>query len=104
MQNQVTQHGGKRNGSGRKQAPEKLERHTVTLYASHVKYLRSIDANLSRAIRKLIERAMNQRDPDAGRTLKKSFGESLLRQEKDAQRAAGKRSKSWEQVKHDDSY
>ncbi len=50
-------HGGKRNGSGRKHAPEKLERHTITLYSTHAKYLKTLDANLSRAIRKLIAKA-----------------------------------------------
>lgn len=49
--------GGERKGAGRKPAPEPVERHTITLYKSHTKYLRSLDANLSRAIRKLIARA-----------------------------------------------
>ena len=49
--------GGVRRGAGRKPAPEPVERHTITLYKSHAKYLRSVDANLSRAIRKLIARA-----------------------------------------------
>ncbi len=47
-------HGGARAGSGRKPAPEVLERHTITFYKSHAKFLRSIDTNLSKAIRKLI--------------------------------------------------
>lgn len=50
-------HGGKRNGAGRKQASEPLERHTITLYQTHAKYLRTLDTNLSRAIRKLIAKA-----------------------------------------------
>lgn len=47
-------HGGARRGAGRKPAPEAVERHTITLYLSHARYLRRLDANLSRAIRKLI--------------------------------------------------
>jgi hypothetical protein len=47
-------HGGRRPGAGRKPAPEPLERHTITLYKTHAKYLRTLDGNLSRAIRKLI--------------------------------------------------
>lgn len=47
-------HGGKRAGAGRKPSPEPIERHTITLYKTHAKYLRRIDRNLSRAIRKLI--------------------------------------------------
>lgn len=50
-------HGGLRPGAGRKSAPEPLERHTITLYKTHAKYLRTIDGNLSRAIRKLIAKA-----------------------------------------------
>jgi len=50
-------HGGKRAGSGRKAAPEPIERHTITLYKTHAKFLRGLDANLSRAIRKLIAKA-----------------------------------------------
>lgn len=49
--------GGKRDGAGRKAAPEPLERHTITLYKTHAKFLRSLDDNLSRAIRKLITKA-----------------------------------------------
>lgn len=48
-------HGGARNGAGRKPVAEPAERHTVTLYKKDVKYLRKLDANLSRAIRKLIQ-------------------------------------------------
>ena len=47
-------HGGRRKGAGRKPAPEPVERHTITLLKSQVKYLRSVDPNLSRAIRKLL--------------------------------------------------
>jgi hypothetical protein len=50
-------HGGKRAGAGRKAAPEPLERHTITLYKTHAKFLRGLDTNLSRAIRKLIVKA-----------------------------------------------
>ncbi|MBI5302017.1 MAG: hypothetical protein HY868_07755 [Chloroflexi bacterium] len=50
-------HGGKRPGSGRKSAPEPIERHTITLYKTHAKFLRGLDTNLSRAIRKLIAMA-----------------------------------------------
>ncbi len=48
-------HGGPRKGAGRKPASEPVERHTITLYKSHVKYLRSVDPNLSKAIRKVLE-------------------------------------------------
>ncbi len=50
-------HGGKRAGAGRKPALEPVERHTVTLFKSHAEYLRSLDRNLSKAIRELIERS-----------------------------------------------
>ena len=50
-------HGGARTGAGRKSAPEHLERHTITLYKTHAEYLRKLDANLSKAIRKLIAKA-----------------------------------------------
>jgi hypothetical protein len=43
-----------RPGVKRKFAPEPVERHTITLYRTHAKYLRTLDGNLSRAIRKLI--------------------------------------------------
>jgi len=49
--------GGKRAGAGRKAGPEPIERHTITLYQTHANYLRRIDSNLSRAIRKLIAKA-----------------------------------------------
>ena len=51
-------HGGKRNGAGRKPAPEPTVDRTITLYKSHLKYLRKLDSNLSRAIRKLIDAKM----------------------------------------------
>ncbi len=47
--------GGGRVVAGRKSAPEPVERHTISLYRSHAKFLRSMDSNLSNAIRKLIE-------------------------------------------------
>ncbi len=50
-------HGGKRAGAGRKPVAEPVERHTITLYKSHVSFLRNLDANLSRAIRKLIAKS-----------------------------------------------
>ncbi len=49
--------GGARPGAGRKSGPEPIERHTITLYKTHANYLRSLDDNLSRAIRKLIAKA-----------------------------------------------
>ena len=50
-------HGGKRPGAGRKPAADPIERHTVSLFKSHAEYLRSLDTNLSKAIRALIERS-----------------------------------------------
>lgn len=47
-------HGGKRKGAGRKPSQEVAKPHTVSLYKAEVKFLRSLDPNLSRAIRKLI--------------------------------------------------
>ena len=38
----------------RKRAPEPTERHSITLSKSHADYLRRLNQNLSRAIRKLI--------------------------------------------------
>jgi hypothetical protein len=43
-----------RRAPSRKRAAAAVERHTITLTKSHAKYLRRLDANLSRAIRKLI--------------------------------------------------
>jgi hypothetical protein len=50
-------HGGARNGAGRKPKPESQRtiRKTVTLYRSEIRFLRSLDPNLSRAIHKLLE-------------------------------------------------
>lgn len=48
-------HGGPRPGAGRKPGPQPVERHTITLFKSHADYLRSLDRNLSHAIRKLIK-------------------------------------------------
>ncbi len=45
---------GARRGAERKPAPETVERHTIAFYKSHADYLRSLDRNLSKAIRKLI--------------------------------------------------
>lgn len=50
------QHGGARNGAGRKPATEPLERHTITLLKSDAAYLKTFDKRLSAAIRKLIAR------------------------------------------------
>ena len=50
-------HGNTRKVAGRKPAPEPIERHMITFYKSHAKYLRSLDSNLSQAIRKLIAKA-----------------------------------------------
>ncbi len=49
-------HGGARNGAGRKPKPEseRTVRKTVTLYRSEIRFLRSLDPNLSRAIHKLL--------------------------------------------------
>lgn len=47
-------HGGSRKGAGRKPSKETAEPHTISLYKTEVKFLRRIDPNLSRAIRKLI--------------------------------------------------
>ena len=49
--------GGKRAGAGRRPSPVPIERHTITLYKTHANYLRRLDRNLSRAIRKLITKA-----------------------------------------------
>lgn len=49
-------HGGARPGAGRKPMPHPLERHTITLYSKHADFLRSLDKNLSKAIRRLIEK------------------------------------------------
>jgi len=46
--------GGARPGARRKRAPEPLERHTITLFKLHADYLRRVDTNLSRAIRKVL--------------------------------------------------
>ena len=46
-----------RRDSGRKRAPERTERHSITLSKSHADYLRRLDQNLSRAIRKLITKS-----------------------------------------------
>jgi hypothetical protein len=48
------EHGGARQGAGRKPAREPLERHTITLLKSDAVYLRKLDKRLSTAIRKLI--------------------------------------------------
>lgn len=49
--------GGARAGAGRKPAAQPAERHTITVYPADARFLRSLDANLSKAIRKLIARA-----------------------------------------------
>jgi|GEM_PF-1206152 len=56
--------GGARPGAGRKPGrPEPLERHTITLYQTDAEYLRTLDGNLSRAIRKLVETFGRARKP-----------------------------------------
>ena len=56
-------HGGKRPRAGRKPLPahetkgKPIVRRTVTLTAPHLAYLRKLDSNVSRAIRKLIDAA-----------------------------------------------
>ena len=49
-------HGGARRGAGRKPKPESLRtvRKTVTLYRSEIRFLKTLDSNLSRAIHKLL--------------------------------------------------
>lgn len=49
--------GGARPGAGRKPVAQPMERHTVTVHPSDARFLRSLDSNLSRAIRKLIAKA-----------------------------------------------
>jgi hypothetical protein len=48
-------HGGARKGAGRKSAPEPLVAKRVYLYPRHVKRLEKISANLSQAIRELVD-------------------------------------------------
>jgi hypothetical protein len=50
-------HGGARNGAGRHPKPEsqRTVRKTVTLYTSEIRFLRSLDPNLSKALHKLLE-------------------------------------------------
>lgn len=52
-------HGGKRPGAGRKPVRQPLTSHTVTLASRHVRFLKSLDRNISRAIRRLIESAQS---------------------------------------------
>ncbi len=49
--------GGARKGAGRKPVAKPMERHTITMHPSDTKFLRSLDANLSKAVRKLIAQA-----------------------------------------------
>lgn len=57
-------HGGKRAGSGRKpiSKSEPTQRRTATLLVSHVHWLRSRRANLSLALRELIEQEQKRND------------------------------------------
>jgi hypothetical protein len=48
-------HGGQRPHSGRKPSPVPIVRKTITLTKPHLAFLSKLDANISRAIRKLIE-------------------------------------------------
>lgn len=52
-----TYRGGARPGAGRKPVAQPMERHTITVHPSDAKFLRSLDSNLSRAIRKLIAKS-----------------------------------------------
>ncbi len=49
--------GGARPGAGRKPVAQPMERHTITVHPSDAEFLRSLDSNLSKAIRKLIAKA-----------------------------------------------
>jgi hypothetical protein len=49
--------GGARPGAGRKPVAQPMERHTITVHPTDAKFLRSLDSNLSKAIRKLIAKA-----------------------------------------------
>lgn len=49
--------GGARPGAGRKPVAKPMERHTITVHPSDAKFLRSLDPNLSKAVRKLIAKA-----------------------------------------------
>ena len=60
---------------------------------------RPVEVILPIAAYRKIMAAIEQRDPDAGRSVKKTFGDALLRQEKEY--AAGKRGKPWAQVKRE---
>jgi len=48
---------GARPSERRTPVPQRADRHTITLSAAHARFLRSLDGNLSRAIRKLIASA-----------------------------------------------
>lgn len=50
-------HGGARKGAGRKPSPERLTRIDARLSKSQIEFLKSIDPNLSKAIRTLIDQA-----------------------------------------------
>lgn len=49
--------GGARVGAGRKAAAQPMERRTITVHPADAKFLRSLDKNLSKAVRKLIAQA-----------------------------------------------
>ncbi len=49
--------GGARPGAGRKPVAQPMERHTITVHPTDAQFLRSLDPNFSKAIRKLIAKA-----------------------------------------------
>lgn len=49
--------GGARPGAGRKPVAQPMERHTITVLPTDAKFLRALDPNFSKAIRKLIAKA-----------------------------------------------
>ena len=48
-------HGGTRSNSGRKLSPAPVVRTTISLTKPYLNYLRRLDSNVSRAVRKLID-------------------------------------------------
>ncbi len=57
--------GGTRVGAGRKRVVQPMERHTITVHPADAKFLRSLDKNLSRAVRQLIAKARGDSVKDA---------------------------------------
>lgn len=52
--------GGKRAGAGRHPSPERLIRKTFTLSRADIEFLRKISKNLSKAVRELIARQIQE--------------------------------------------